>query len=121
MLLIDALILSITQGIAYFLPSSDWTEASENNILPVLMNNPSMPAICIFLFPLGVKLIVFPPLRDGVSEGQFYQVLLFELDAIRKVFSFLLYLSLPLYYHSEFLSIFWTMRMGRKQACLFTC
>lgn len=23
--------------------------------------------------------------RDGVSEGQFYQVLLFELDAIRKV------------------------------------
>jgi len=30
--------------------------------------------------------------RDGVSEGQFYQVLLHELDAIRKVafqFSFL--------------------------------
>lgn len=25
------------------------------------------------------------PCRDGVSEGQFYQVLLFELDAIRKV------------------------------------
>lgn len=23
--------------------------------------------------------------RDGVSEGQFYQVLLYELDAIRKV------------------------------------
>lgn len=24
--------------------------------------------------------------RDGVSEGQFYQVLLYELDAIRKVY-----------------------------------
>lgn len=97
MLLILAL-LSITQGIADFLPSSDWTEASENNILPVFMINPSMPAICNFCFPLGLKLVVFSPLRDGVSEGQFYQVLLFELDAIRKVFSFLLYLSLPVYY-----------------------
>ena len=28
--------------------------------------------------------------RDGVSEGQFYQVLLFELDAIRKVKDFCL-------------------------------
>lgn len=27
--------------------------------------------------------------RDGVSEGQFYQVLLFELDAIRKVLTIL--------------------------------
>lgn len=26
--------------------------------------------------------------RDGVSEGQFYQVLLYELDAIRKVLLF---------------------------------
>lgn len=26
--------------------------------------------------------------RDGVSEGQFYQVLLYELDAIRKVINF---------------------------------
>jgi eukaryotic translation initiation factor 2C len=26
--------------------------------------------------------------RDGVSEGQFYQVLLYELDAIRKVKTF---------------------------------
>jgi eukaryotic translation initiation factor 2C len=27
----------------------------------------------------------FLTFRDGVSEGQFYQVLLYELDAIRKV------------------------------------
>jgi hypothetical protein len=27
----------------------------------------------------------FLSFRDGVSEGQFYQVLLYELDAIRKV------------------------------------
>jgi hypothetical protein len=27
----------------------------------------------------------FITFRDGVSEGQFYQVLLYELDAIRKV------------------------------------
>jgi len=29
--------------------------------------------------------------RDGVSEGQFYQVLLYELDAIRKVGCILFY------------------------------
>jgi len=27
--------------------------------------------------------------RDGVSEGQFYQVLLYELDAIRKVLGYI--------------------------------
>lgn len=32
--------------------------------------------------------------RDGVSEGQFYQVLLYELDAIRKVGYILCFLTL---------------------------
>jgi hypothetical protein len=31
---------------------------------------------------MNEELIIF---RDGVSDGQFYQVLLYELDAIRKV------------------------------------
>ena len=34
--------------------------------------------------------------RDGVSEGQFYQVLLYELDAIRKVI-IIIYHTLPSY------------------------
>ncbi|KAG1334031.1 hypothetical protein COCNU_03G001500 [Cocos nucifera] len=39
--------------------------------------------------------------RDGVSEGQFYQVLLYELDAIRKVtkiFAYLFFNVPPVYY-----------------------
>jgi hypothetical protein len=35
------------------------------------------------MIPLYIK--PFITFRDGVSEGQFYQVLLYELDAIRKV------------------------------------
>jgi hypothetical protein len=40
--------------------------------------------------------------RDGVSEGQFYQVLLYELDAIRKVgqTSYFPFVNLPTTLHS---------------------
>lgn len=38
----------------------------------------------LFFFPY-ITLVNVCLYRDGVSEGQFYQVLLYELDAIRKV------------------------------------
>ena len=36
--------------------------------------------------------------RDGVSEGQFYQVLLYELDAIRKVLGQITVIFIYIYY-----------------------
>jgi hypothetical protein len=39
--------------------------------------------------------------RDGVSEGQFYQVLLYELDAIRKVGCILMF-----FYSSKLLIVY---------------
>lgn len=37
------------------------------------------------VFSIGFTIMKTNLFRDGVSEGQFYQVLLYELDAIRKV------------------------------------
>lgn len=42
-------------------------------------------AIIVILFYFFAFYCVPIAYRDGVSEGQFYQVLLYELDAIRKV------------------------------------
>ena len=47
-----------------------------------------MKDACIVLntfYTLILKVMGCNLCRDGVSEGQFYQVLLYELDAIRKV------------------------------------
>ena len=44
--------------------------------------------------------------RDGVSEGQFYQVLLHELDAIRKV----AFLSFPFFWEIREIGRDWLLR-----------
>ncbi|KAL6873973.1 hypothetical protein ACP4OV_014055 [Aristida adscensionis] len=58
----------------YILQKINWSKASAADILQV---NP-----CGIVEALRVDVVTFH--RDGVSEGQFYQVLLHELDAIRK-------------------------------------
>jgi hypothetical protein len=45
--------------------------------------------------------------RDGVSEGQFYQVLLYELDAIRKVNVVNLFLLSYILYSFHNKNMFW--------------
>ena len=70
------------QGATCILQKINWSEAPANNILQVcaLKVNTCTSAFC-FLY----SLIFFLLVRDGVSEGQFYQVLLYELNAIRRV------------------------------------
>jgi hypothetical protein len=68
------------QGTSHFFQEGNWTETPEDHILQVLIiawASFQIITICILIF--------FLTFRDGVSEGQFYQVLLYELDAIRKV------------------------------------
>jgi hypothetical protein len=77
------------QGASYILQKINWSKASEDTILQVFA--------CDFLQDFAFELLQLAsywkrwPInvvtfdRDGVSEGQFYQVLLHELDAIRKV------------------------------------
>lgn len=58
---------------------------------------PFSSASCLLFILLSLMMCLC---RDGVSEGQFYQVLLYELDAIRKVtytFVGILYLLLCLF------------------------
>jgi hypothetical protein len=68
------------QGAAHIFQEGNWTETPEDHILQVLILSWAslLKSGCLLL----LKNRFF---RDGVSEGQFYQVLLFELDAIRKV------------------------------------
>lgn len=40
--------------------------------------------ISSYVYSISSHILILPD-RDGVSEGQFYQVLLYELDAIRRV------------------------------------
>ena len=70
------------QGATCILQKINWSEAPANNILQVcaVKVNTCTSAFC-FLYSLIFYLLV----RDGVSEGQFYQVLLYELSAIRRV------------------------------------
>lgn len=72
------------QGAPNIFPKSHWTEATAHHFLQAFQ-----AAVCfLLLFSLYLVLMIYFLLsicRDGVSEGQFYQVLLYELDAIRKV------------------------------------
>lgn len=70
------------QRASHFFQEGNWTETPEDYILQVIF------FICA---QLHIQLVLFfhifniSHFRDGVSEGQFYQVLFYELDAIRKV------------------------------------
>lgn len=52
--------------------------------------------------------------RDGVSEGQFYQVLLYELDAIRKVIPEFFPVLLFIYLHTK-----WCLLGGKMNQISF--
>lgn len=70
------------QGATYILQKVNWGKASENNILQVcVLKAKTRTRAFAFLYTLSLFILT----RDGVSEGQFYQVLLYELNAIRKV------------------------------------
>jgi hypothetical protein len=85
------------QGATYILQKINRSEAPAYNILQVCLY-PIRAHQQVFCCLLSLKpdLIYLFFTRDGVSEGQFYQVLLFELQAIRKV-NYLLYPVLSLF------------------------
>lgn len=63
-------------------------QAVENNLLQVLSIYKSNQVNSLgyyFTAMFKVTWSIYLLYRDGVSDGQFYQVLLYELDAIRKV------------------------------------
>jgi hypothetical protein len=70
------------QGTSHFFLEGDWTKTQEDHILQVRIRFMST-----FAEGGGSRCMLntCTVFRDGVSEGQFYQVLLYELDAIRKV------------------------------------
>jgi eukaryotic translation initiation factor 2C len=71
----------IVQGTSHFFQEGNRTETPEDHILQV-------PTLRMGTFSDNDSQYIKPHItfRDGVSEGQFYQVLLYELDAIRKVY-----------------------------------
>lgn len=60
-----------------------------------------------YAFLMQIFLLIF---RDGVSEGQFYQVLLYELDAIREV-------TFPLVGHILFPESYWRTFLTFSSFC----
>lgn len=74
------------QGAADLLQKCNGAEAAEDHLLQVVTStldhqHPLRP----MHQSVSLEIIWVDYCRDGVSEGQFYQVLLYELDAIRKV------------------------------------
>lgn len=72
------------QGFALVIPQVNWPQAFQDHILSVCKDNFILLLIFIIWYWHGRSSIFC---SDGVSEGQFSQVLLYEIDSIRKVFS----------------------------------